>query len=97
METTLRTLVAVDPFASTGWFGLSEQDGVPARFAGATEQLSATWPVKLFGVRVIVELAVEPRVVAATELAARVKGALTPREMAAVPVAVPSVAVTLTL
>jgi hypothetical protein len=66
-------------------------------FAGATAQLSATWPAKLFGVRVIVELAVEPTAAVATELAASVKGALTPSEMAAVPVAVPSVAVTLTL
>jgi hypothetical protein len=45
----------------------------------------------------MVELAGEPTVVAGTELAARVNGAFTPRERAAVPVAVPSVAVTLTL
>lgn len=43
------------------------------------------------------ELADEPTVVMGTELAARAKGAFTPSERAAVPVAVPSVAVTLTL
>jgi hypothetical protein len=76
---------------------LREQEGVPARFAGATEQLKATWPAKLLGLRVMVELAGIPALVVATELAERAKGALTPSETAAVPVAVPSVAVTLTL
>jgi hypothetical protein len=45
----------------------------------------------------MVELADDPAPVGATELAAREMGAFTPSERAVIPVALPSVAVTLTL